>query len=275
MRAKTEYFVQADRKAFFGSFSEVWSYKQLLYFLVWRDVKVRYKQSVLGVLWAVLVPFFTMVIFTLFFGRLAKVPSDGIPYPIFAYAALLPWTYFASSLTQTGNCLITNTALVTKIYFPRIILAMASVASGLVDFAIASTLLFVMMAYYGIVPTPDLLLIPILMIPIVLSAFGIGTLLAVINVKYRDVKHTLPFLVQMMLFATPVIYPASMVPDQYRFVMAFNPMAGPIEAIRSAIIPERDIDWLLLGISCGISVVITVFALWRFSREEEYFADVV
>ena len=152
---------------------------------------------------------------------------------------------------------------------------MASVASGLVDFAIASTLLFVMMAYYGMVPTPDMLLIPFLMIPIVLSAFGIGTLLAVINVKYRDVKHTLPFLVQMMLFTTPVIYPASMVPEQYRFFMAFNPLAGPIEAIRATIIPERDIDWLMLGISCGISVAITVFALWRFNREEEYFADVI
>ena len=186
---------------------EFWSYRELFYFFVWRDVKVRYKQTLLGALWAILQPFFTMIVFTLFFGKLAKMPSDGIPYPIFSYSALLPWTYFSGALRNAGNSMVSNSTLITKVYFPRVTIPTASVLSGLVDFAIASLVLLGMIGYYRIHLTYEILLWPVLIIPLIMVALGVGMILAAINAKYRDIRYAVPFIIQIWLFITPVIYP--------------------------------------------------------------------
>lgn len=266
---------RTNRTGVFAGLAELWEYKGLMYFMVWRDLKVRYKQTALGAIWAVIVPTFTMAVFTVVFGRLAKVPSDGIPYPIFSFAALLPWTYFSSSLSLTGNCLVNNTDLITKVYFPRLILPIASVISGLVDFLIASSVLVVLMFYYGVSPTFNILLWPVLMIPIVAFSLGAGIILAVVNVRFRDIKYTIPFLIQIGLFLTPVIYPTSILPDGFEFVAALNPLAGVIEGMRSALFPERPIDWVLVGISTFVAFAILTFSIVYFLKSEKRFADII
>jgi lipopolysaccharide transport system permease protein len=254
---------------------EFWEYRELFYFLVWRDVKIRYKQTVLGATWAVIQPFFMMIVFTVFFGRMAKMPSDGIPYPVFSYTALLPWTYFSTALTHSGNSLLSGANLVRKVYFPRAALPAASTLGGIVDFAIAFVFLFGLMFYYHITPGIGLLLWPALLIPLVLLALGIGMFLAALNVKYRDIKYAIPFLIQALLFVTPIIYPASITPERYRFLLSLNPLTGLIEAFRASALPGKMVDWPLLGLSAAITVVIFVAGALYFRKTEREFADVI
>lgn len=254
---------------------EFWDYRELFFFLVWKDVKIRYKQTMLGASWAIIQPFFTMVIFTLFFGKLANMPSDGIPYPIFSYSALLPWTYFSGALTLAGNSLVANKNLITKVYFPRIAVPASAVLSGLVDFALAFIILLVMMAYYGLTPSWELLLWPLLVLPLIFLALGVGMILAALNVKYRDIKHAIPFAVQMWLFLTPIIYPTSIVPEKFRVFAALNPLVGIIEAFRASLLPTRQVDWQLLGLSILITLFVFLVGLLYFRSSEKQFADVI
>jgi len=255
--------------------SEFWRYRELFYFLVWRDIKVRYKQTVLGAAWAIIQPFFTMVVFTLFFGRLAKMPSDGIPYPLFSYSALVPWTYFAGALSLAGNSLVGNANLLTKVYFPRVTIPASAVLSGLVDFGLASIVLVGMMFYYKIKLSWGLLLWPVLVVPLVLVALGVGMILASLNVKYRDIKYTMPFIIQLWLFLTPIIYPTSIIPERFRFLAACNPLTGIIEAFRASLLPTRQVDWQLLGVSVALALIIFVVGSLYFKNTEKYFADIV
>lgn len=254
---------------------ELWRYRELLYFLTKRDIKVRYKQTVLGGLWAIIQPFFTMVVFTLFFGRLAKVPSDGVPYPIFVYAGLLPWTYFANALTGAGNSLVGSSHLITKVYFPRLIIPLSSALAFLVDFIIAMAVLIAMMIYYGYTLNEGILLFPFLVVLTFLCAVGVGLWLSALNVEYRDIRYVIPFMIQLWMFLSPVIYPVSMVPESYRWLMALNPMGGLIDAYRSALLGHRPIDWLLIGISAVITLLVFISGLYYFRSVERTFADVV
>jgi lipopolysaccharide transport system permease protein len=254
---------------------EFWIFRELFYFLVWRDVKVRYKQTLLGVAWAVIQPVFTMVIFTLFFGKLAKMPSDGIPYPIFTYAALVPWTYFSTALTFSGNSLVANANLVKKVYFPRAALPAAAALAGLVDFVIASGVLAGLMFYYDIGLSWELLLWPVLALPLAVLVLGVGMILSALNVKYRDVKYAIPFGIQIWLFLTPIIYPSSIVPEKFQFLAHLNPLTGLIEAFRAALLPDRSIHWAPVGISCAAILVILVIGAVYFQRSEREFADVI
>ncbi len=253
---------------------ELWQYREMLYFLTWRDIKVRYKQTVLGALWAVLQPFMSMVVFTIFFGTLAKMPSDGLPYPVFIYAGLLPWTFFSGVLTNSANSLIGNERLVTKIYFPRLIIPSASVGVGLVDLLIALSVLFGMMVYYGIGVSGWIVFLPVLLVLIVGTALGVGLLLCALNVEYRDFKYVVPYMVQLWMFATPVVYPSSLVPERYRMWFALNPMAGLIEAFRASLLGQP-MPWSLLGISTGISVLLFLAGIRYFRRMEFRFADLI
>ncbi len=254
---------------------EFWHYRELFYFLVWRDVKVRYKQTVLGASWAVIQPFFTMVVFTLFFRKLANMPSDGIPYPIFSYCALLPWTYFSGAVTSAGTSLVLNRTLLTKVYFPRAAIPASAAFCGLVDFGIAFTVLLGMMAYYRVSLSWSLLLWPVLLIPLILLTLGVGMFFASLNVKYRDVRYALPFVTQLWLFVTPVIYPASIIPEPYRVLLGLNPLSGIIEAFRASLLPGRQMEWSLLGLSVGMSVVIFALGAMYFRKTERFFADIV
>ena len=239
-----------------------------------RDIKVRYKQTALGAAWAIIQPLFTMLIFTLFFGRLAGMPSDGIPYPIFAYAGLLPWTFFSNAVTNSGNSLVGNSNLITKVYFPRMIIPISSVGSGLVDFAIAFILLIVLMFYYGIGLSINILMVPVLIILTSLLAIGVGMWMSALNVKYRDIRYALPFVIQLGMFATPIIYPSSLVPEKWRWLMAFNPLAGQIEGYRSAFF-GKPFDWFALGISAVLTLAILFYSTLMFKRMEKNFADII
>jgi lipopolysaccharide transport system permease protein len=256
-------------------FAEVWRFRELLYFLAWRDVKVRYKQAALGAAWAIIQPLFGMIVFTLFFGRLAGVPSDGIPYPIFSYCALVPWTYFSTTLSQAGNSLISNTNLITKVYFPRALLPAASALSGLIDFFIGSLFLVAMMVYYQVKPGWSLLLAPFFIVGMILLAFGVSMLLAAMNVRYRDVKYAIPFLVQIWLFVTPIIYPTTFLPKRFQALLALNPMAGVVEGLRACLFPGRRMDWNLIGTSCTVTVAVLIVGAIYFRKTEKTFADIV
>ncbi|MEP7076800.1 MAG: ABC transporter permease [Acidobacteriota bacterium] len=254
--------------------SDIWHYRDLLYILTMRDIRVRYKQTVLGAAWAVIQPLFTMLIFSLFFGRLAGVPSDGVPYPLFAYAGLLPWTFFSNAISNSGNSLVGNSNLITKVYFPRLIIPIASVASGLLDFAIAFVLLVILMFYYGVGLSINLLMLPVLIGMTALFATGVGALLSALNVKYRDIRYALPFFVQLGLFVTPIIYPSSLVPEKWRWLLMINPLAAQIEGYRSAFF-GRPFDWPALAISLVLTIVIVVYAGYSFRRMERSFADLI
>ena len=253
---------------------EVWRYRDLLRILTVRDIKVRYKQTVLGATWAVLQPLLTMLIFSLFFGRLAGMPSDGIPYPLFAYAGLLPWTFFSNAVSNSGNSLVGNSNLITKVYFPRLIIPIASVASGLLDFAIAFVLLVIMILYYGVSITANLIMLPVLVVMTALLAVGIGGWLSALNVKYRDIRYALPFFVQLGLFVTPIIYPLTLLPERWRWLLTINPLAAQIEGYRSAFF-GRPFDWPALAISFAITLVIVIYAGYSFRRMERSFADLI
>ena len=254
---------------------DVWEYRELLYFLVWRDIKVRYKQTVLGAAWAVIQPFLAMVVFSIFFGKLAQVPSDGLPYPIFAYAALLPWQLFAHALTESGNSLVASQQLIKKVYFPRLAIPLVAVLAGLVDFAIAFVVLLGMMFYYGIYPTVAIVTLPLFILFAVATAMAAGLWLSALNVEYRDVRYVIPFLTQFWLFATPVAYPSSLVPEPWRAVYGLNPMAGVVEGFRWAILGKSGGMGSLMLVSVLAVIALLIGGLIYFRRMEKTFADLV
>ncbi len=253
---------------------DLWAYRELLYFLVWRDVKVRYKQTFLGVAWAVIQPLFTMLVFTLFFGKLAGMPSEGIPYPIFAYAGLLPWTFFANAISSSGNSIVGSQNLITKVYFPRMIIPGAAVAAGLVDFAIAFVLLIGLMVWYQVMPTWSILMLPVLTFLTCLLATGVGMWMSALNVKYRDVCYALPFMMQLWMFLSPIIYPPTIVPGRWRWALALNPLTGIIDGYRAALF-GRSFDWTALTISALVTLAFLTYAAYYFRRMEKTFADII
>jgi lipopolysaccharide transport system permease protein len=253
---------------------DLWIYRELLYFLTWRDIKVRYKQTALGALWAIIQPFFSMVIFSLFFGRLAQVPSDGIPYPIFTYTALVPWTFFANALSQSSNSLVGNVNLITKVYFPRLVIPLASTFSGLLDFAIAFVVLLGMMLFFGISPTVAVTLLPLFVMLALVSALGAGLWLSALNVRYRDIRYTVPFLTQLWLFATPVVYPSSLLSEPWRTLYGLNPMAGVVEGFRWALLGSQpSVNMIVVSIATAILLILT--GVCYFQRMEDTFADII
>lgn len=254
---------------------EVWQYRELLYFFVWRDVKVRYKQTVIGAAWAVIQPFFTMVVFSLFFGKLAKIPSNGLPYPIFYYSALLPWMYFAGALQNATNTIVEHQRIITKVYFPRLILPVAATLSGLVDFSIAFTILIAMMLFYGQVPTAAALLLPLFLLLAVVTALGVGLWLSAMNAIYRDVRYTVPFLIQFWMFASPVAYPSSLVPERWQWLYGLNPMAGVIEGFRWALTGQGQPPGPLMLASVAAVLLVFLGGLVYFQKMEGTIADVV
>ena len=258
-----------------GWLKEYWDFRELFYFFIWRDIKIRYKQTVLGALWAIIQPFFTMVVFTIFFGKFAKVPSEGVPYPVFSYSALVPWTYFSGALALSGNSLIGNSNLLTKVYFPRFAIPASAALAGILDFFIASIILFGIMIYFHVPLRLDLLLWPVFVIPLIFLALGLGMIFSSLNVKYRDIKYTIPFLIQLWLFVTPIIYPISILPEKYKTIIALNPMTGIIEAFRSTVIPNKQLDLWLLLYSVIASLLIFLLGLIYFRKTEKEFADLV
>jgi lipopolysaccharide transport system permease protein len=253
---------------------ELWAYRELLYVLTMRDIKVRYKQTVLGFAWAIIQPFMMMVVFSVFFGKLAKIPSDGLPYPIFVYAGLLPWTFFANAISSSANSVVGSAHLISKVYFPRLIIPLSSVGSGLVDFAIATVILLLLMVYYGVSLTLNLLLAPILVADVVVTALGVGTCLSALNVAYRDFRYVVPFLVQIWMFATPVVYPATLVPREWQWALYVNPMAGAIEGFRSVFL-GRPFDVPGILISLTFAVIVFAAGIAYFEKVERRFADII
>ncbi len=253
---------------------DLWACRELLYFLMWRDIKVRYKQTVLGAAWAVIQPLVTMIIFTYFFGKLGKVPTDGVPYPIFFYTGLLLWTFFSNGVTSGANSLIGNSNLITKVYFPRLIIPSAAVGAGLLDFAIASVLLIGLLVYYNFrVTWGYLMLLPLIALTTLL-ALGVGIWFSALNVKYRDVRYALPFLIQIWVFVSPIIYPSSLVPEEWRWAMALNPLTGVVEAFRASLF-GRPFPWLTLAYSCAFTLVMLAYASYAFRRMERNFAELI
>ena len=254
---------------------EIWEYRDLLYFLVWRDIRVRYKQTLLGAAWAILQPVTTMVVFSIFFGRLASVPSDGVPYPVFAFTALLPWQLFAYALSESSNSLVANQNLITKVYFPRLIVPMAAVVSGLADFAISMSVLAALMIYFRLPLGPAVLWLPAFVLFAVATALAVGLWLSALNVKFRDVRYTIPFMTQLWMFATPVAYPSSIVPEQWRALYGLNPMAGVVEGFRWALLGTTAAPGALLLVSGVVVIALLASGLVYFRRMEATFADTV
>lgn len=252
---------------------ELWEYRELIYFLCWREIQVRYKQTVLGAAWAIIQPFFTMVVFSLFFGKLAQIPSDGIPYPIFAYAALVPWTFFANGLAQSSNSLLQSANLVKKVYFPRLAVPIASVLSGTVDFVFAFIVLVIMMLCYGVIPTVNIAWLPCLLLLALVTALGVGLWLSALNVHFRDVRYVIPFLTQFWLFATPIAYPSTLLVEPWRTLYGMNPMVGVVEGFRWALLGTRTAPGPLIIVSTVISVTLLVTGAFYFRRIEKTFAD--
>jgi lipopolysaccharide transport system permease protein len=269
-----EIVIEPDKSGFQLGFAEVWRFRELLYFLTLRDIKIRYKQTLLGAAWAIIQPLFTMLLFTLFFGRLARIPSDDIPYPLFAYAGLLPWTFFSNAVTNSANSLVGSATLITKVYFPRLIIPAAPVLAGLLDLAIAFLLLVPLLFYYRVAVSWQLLLVPVFVTLATLLGFGIGTWMSALNVKYRDVRYALPFLIQLWLFASPVIYPSSLLPANWRWVLMLNPMMGIIEGLRSSLF-NKPFDWPAIAVSALITLLIVPLSAIYFRSVEDSFAEIV
>jgi homopolymeric O-antigen transport system permease protein len=266
--------VQPRRPFWHLELGHLWEFHELLFFLVWRDVKVRYKQTALGVAWAILQPLMATLIFSIFFGRLAKMPSDGIPYPVFAFVALVPWQYFANALSESSNSLVASQNLIKKVYFPRLIIPMGSVIAGLVDFFFAFLVLIGMMFYYGIRPSSSIILFPVFLLLAVATALAAGLWLSALNVQFRDVKHTIPFLVQFWFFATPIVYPSSIVPAKWRIWYGLNPMAGVVEGFRYAILGKGH-PGPMVWVSAAAVAVMLVGGMLYFRKMESTFADIV
>jgi len=255
--------------------TELWHYRELLFFLAWRDIKVRYKQTALGAAWAIIQPLLSMVAFTVFFGRLAKVPSNGIPYPLFAYTALVPWQLFAYALTESSNSVVLNERLITKVYFPKLVIPLASVLAGLVDFAIAFSLVIGMMIWYHVAPTLAILTLPLFVLFTMTTALAVGLWLSALNVQYRDVRYTLTFIVQFWLFASPVAYPSTLIPARWRPLYGLNPMAGVIEGFRWALLGKSPAPGPMLAVSILVVIIVLTGGLYYYRRMEKTFADVV
>ena len=267
--------VVEPRKGFDLRLKELWNYRELLFILVWRDIKVRYKQTALGAAWAILQPVLATVVFSIFFGRFAKVPSDGIPYPVFAYVGLLPWTLFAYALNESANSLVSNQNLIKKVYFPRLVIPLSAVLAGLVDFAISFVVLLGLFWKYGVTPSASLVVLPVFILLAVASALAIGLWLSALNVQYRDVRYTIPFLTQLWLFATPVVYPSSLVPAKWRTLYGLNPMAGVVEGFRWALLGKAANPGHLVWVSAGMVVLLLLGGVIYFRRMESTFADIV
>lgn len=254
---------------------ELWEYRELLFFFVWRDIKVRYKQTILGAAWAIIQPFFTMVVFSLFFGRLAQVPSDGLPYPIFSYAALVPWTFFATALTQASNSLVANSNMVKKIYFPRLTLPVATVFAGIVDFLLAFIVLLGMMWYYGVTPTINIIWVPLFLLLAMVVSLGISLWLSAMNTQFRDVHYTIPFITQAWLFMTPIAYPSSLLSEPWHTLYGLNPMAGVVEGFRWALLGSNTPPGPMTAVSAVVAVILFIGGAFYFRRMEQSFADVL
>jgi lipopolysaccharide transport system permease protein len=251
------------------------SHRELLYFLIWRDVKVRYKQTALGALWAVIQPLMTMLIFSLFFGRLARMPSDGIPYPIFSFAALVPWTFFANAISQSSNSLVGSANLITKVYFPRMLMPIASVLAGLIDFALSFVFVIGMVVFYGIRPNVHILFLPLFLLLAILNALGVGLWLSALNVNFRDVRHSVPFIVQFWMFATPIAYPSSLLHEPWHTLYGLNPMAGVVEGFRWSLLGTHTAPGLIIVFSTAVALLLVGTGLIYFRRMERTFADYV
>ncbi len=255
--------------------NELWEYRELLYFLVWRDIKVRYKQTALGAAWAIIQPFLTLVVFSIFFGSLGKMPSDGIPYPIFAFAALVPWVFFANGLGQSSNSLVGSSHLITKVYFPRLIVPLGAVFSGIVDFLVAFAVLLAMMLYYGLLPSLNILWLPLFVLLALVTSLGVGLWLSALNVEYRDVRYVVPFITQFWLFATPIAYPSSLLHEPWRTIYGLNPMVGVVEGFRWALLRTNSAPGPIIAVSSGAAILILVTGAFYFRRMEKTFADIV
>src|ERR1044071_1799219 len=266
--------IQPSRSWKLVSFKDLWAYRDLLFFLTWRDVKVRSQQTGPGAEWAILQPLFMMVIFTIFFGRLAGVDSGGIPYPLFALAGLVPWTFFSNAITASGNSLVGSAHLITKVYFPRLIVPAAAMLAGLVDFLLAFLLLCLLMVYYRVTITVQILFLPVLVLLTALFSLGVGTWMSALNVKYRDVRFALPFLIQLWLFVSSVILPSTSVPQKWRWLLMLNPMSGIIEGYRAALF-GLPFDWPALGVASALTIVVLLYAIYAFGRVERSFADII
>ncbi|MEI6040059.1 MAG: ABC transporter permease [Candidatus Berkelbacteria bacterium] len=273
---KTYYEIKPPKGLVHIDLKEIWAYRELLYIFVWRDIKVRYKQTAVGVMWAIFQPFFTMLIFTIFFGRFAKMPSDGVPYPIFVYAGLLLWNYFSNALSSASDSLIVSEGIIKKVYFPRLILPLSTTVTPVFDFFLALVVLFGLMIFYHFTPHfLGIILIPLLLLISLLSAWGLGVFLASVNVKYRDVRYILPFFIQIMLFLTPVIYPISIIPAKYQWLIYLNPMAGVIQTARTTLLGGGSVDWQILSMSFGISLILVIGGIYFFRKTERFFADIL
>jgi lipopolysaccharide transport system permease protein len=253
----------------------LWRSRELLYFLIWRDVKVRYKQTLLGAAWAILQPLLTMVVFSIFFGKLARMPSDGVPYPLFAYVALVPWTFFANGLILSSGSLVSNQTLLRKVYFPRLVIPISAVASGLIDFGIAFVVLLGLAARYGVTPTSHMLWLPALVLLALVTALGVGLWFSALNVLYRDIQYVVPFLVQVWLYATPIVYPSSLVPERWRTLYALNPMVGVVEGFRWALLGTGTAPGPMILVSAAAALALMIGGLFFFRRMEKSFSDVV
>jgi len=267
--------IEPASKRFDFNARELWEYRELLYFLIWRDLKVRYKQTALGVGWAVIQPVVAMVIFSLIFGRFAKLPSEGLPYPVFVYAGLLPWNYFAASLSGASGSIVGNTNLITKVFFPRLLIPLGSVATPAVDFFIALLVLVGLMFGYGISPDWHLVLLPFFLLMALLTSLGIGLWLATVNVRYRDVPYVIPFMTQIWMYASPIIYPVTLLPSKWQWVLSLNPLTGVIEGFRWSLLGQHRPALLVLLVSAGVGVALTVSGLAYFRRVERGFADIL
>jgi lipopolysaccharide transport system permease protein len=265
--------IEPTSKWFDLRLEELWKYRELVYFLGWRDIKVRYKQTLLGASWAIIQPVFTMLVFSLFFGKLARMPSDGIPYPIFTYVALVPWTFFANVLSQSSNSVVSSSNLIKKIYFPRLIIPVSTIFAGLVDFIFAFLVLVLMMLYFEVAPTFNIVFLPLLLLLGLVTALGVGLWLAAINVKYRDVRHAVPFIVQFWLFCTPVAYPSSLLSEPWRTMYAINPMVGVIEGFRWALLGGKTAFGYMVMVSSCVAIVFLVSGAFYFRRVEKSFSD--
>ena len=254
---------------------ELWEYRELFYFLTWRDVSVRYKQTVLGMAWAIIQPLMTMIVFNIFFGQLAKIPSDGIPYPIFSYAALVPWIFFANGLTQSSNSLVANANLITKVFFPRLVAPISTVLSGLVDFVIAFLVLVAMMFYYGRVPTINVLWLPLLVLLALITSLGVGFWFSALNCHFRDVRYAVPFIAQIWMFATPIVYPSSLLSEPWRTLYGINPMAGVVEGFRWALLGTGSAPGFMIAASSIVAMIVLIGGAFYFRKMEKTFADVV
>ena len=266
--------IQPSKRWSLLNLKDIWAYRELLFFLTWRDVKVRYKQTALGAAWAILQPLFMMIIFTIFFGRLAAVDSSGIPYPLFALAGLVPWTFFANSITASGNSLVGSANLITKVYFPRLIVPAAAMLAGLVDFVLAFGMLCLLMLYYRVTLTVQVLFLPVLVLLTALFGLGVGTWMSALNVKYRDVRFALPFVIQLWLFVSSVILPSTSVPQKWRWILLLNPMSGIIEGYRAALF-GLPFDWTALGMASVLTIAVLLYAIYAFGRVERSFADII